>query len=144
MEVIVKKVGELKVGNYIYNEQDGEVYKIVSIETSKPGKHGSAKARIEAISVTSGKKIVIIKPTSDPIKVPQIKKIKGQIIATEKRKVPSPQGEVEEVVAQVMDLETYEVIEAKVPEELKDKVEPGANVIVWDLGVPVVMQVFKQ
>jgi len=43
-----------------------------------------------------------------------------------------------------MDLETYEVIEAKVPEELKDKVEPGANVIVWDLGVPVVMQVFKQ
>ncbi len=144
MEIIVKKVSELKPGNYIYNDADGEVYKIVNIETSKAGKHGSAKARIEAISIISGKKIVLVKPTSDPIKVPQIKKIRGQVIALEKRKVPTPEGEKEEVIAQVMDMETYETIEAKVPDELKDKVQEGSNVMVWDVGVPIIMQVFKE
>ena len=144
MEIIVKKVSELKVGNYIYNEADGEVYKIVNIETSKAGKHGSAKARIEAVSIISGKKIVLVKPTSDPIKVPQIKKIRGQVIALERRKVPTPEGEKEEVIAQVMDMETYETIEAKVPDEFKDKIQEGSNVMVWDVGVPIVMQVFKE
>ena len=144
MEIIVKKVSELKVGNYIYNEADGEVYKIVNIETSKAGKHGSAKARIEAVSLISGKKIVLVKPTSDPIKVPQIKKIRGQVIALERRKVPTPEGEKEEVIAQVMDMETYETIEAKVPDEFKDKIQEGSNVMVWDVGVPIVMQVFKE
>ena len=144
MEIIVKKVSELKVGNFIYNDADGEVYKIVSIETSKAGKHGSAKARIEAISVISGRKLVLVKPTSDPIKVPVIKKIRGQVIAVTKQKVPTPEGEKEEIIAQVMDMETYETIEAKVPDELKEKVKEGANVMVWDVGVPIVMQVFKE
>ncbi|RLF40421.1 MAG: translation initiation factor IF-5A, partial [Thermoplasmata archaeon] len=40
------EVRELRVNRYIII--DNEPCKIVSITTSKPGKHGDAKARIEA------------------------------------------------------------------------------------------------
>ena len=42
-------VGELRVGGYMMIE--GEPCRIVDIAKSKPGKHGSAKARIVAIGV---------------------------------------------------------------------------------------------
>lgn len=40
------ELGSLKPGNLVII--DGEPCKVVSIEKSKPGKHGSAKARVVA------------------------------------------------------------------------------------------------
>jgi translation initiation factor 5A len=49
-----KEIRELKVGRYV--NIDDEPCKIISISTSKPGKHGSAKANIDAVSIFSGSK----------------------------------------------------------------------------------------
>ena len=130
VEIQVKKVIDLKPGNYIW--YNGKVYRVVSIETSKTGKHGSAKARVEAISF-DGDKVVIIKPTQDPIEVPMIKKIKGQVISV-----------LSEDRVMVMDMDTYETFEAVVTDELKGKLTEGQRVVVWDIGEKVVMQAFKE
>jgi len=130
VEIQVEKVINIKPGRYIY--YNGKIYKVVSVETSKTGKHGSAKARIEAISL-DGEKIVIIKPTQDNIEVPIIVKRRGQVIS-----VLGPDRVL------VMDNEMYETYEARVPEELRDKVKEGVNVLVWDIGEKVVMQVYRE
>jgi len=48
------EIRTLKVGRYIII--DDEPSTIVNLEKSKPGKHGSAKARIDAIGVFDGQK----------------------------------------------------------------------------------------
>ncbi|HIP90660.1 MAG TPA: translation initiation factor IF-5A [Candidatus Nanopusillus sp.] len=130
VEIQIKKVIDLKPGNYIW--YNGKVYKVINVETSKTGKHGSAKARIEAISF-DGNKVVIIKPTQDPIEVPMIKKIKGQVISV-----------LSEDRVMVMDMDTYETFEAVVTDDLKGKLTEGQRVVVWDIGEKVVMQAFKE
>src|SRR5207244_13356473 len=52
-------VGSLKVGGYVVI--DGEPCKMVEFEKSKPGKHGSAKARIAEISIFTGRKKDLIR-----------------------------------------------------------------------------------
>ncbi|MEM3606666.1 MAG: translation initiation factor IF-5A, partial [Candidatus Bathyarchaeia archaeon] len=54
------EVGSLKVGQYVII--DGEPCKIVEFEKSKPGKHGSAKARIVGISLFTGQKKSMVNP----------------------------------------------------------------------------------
>ena len=49
------EIRTLKVGRFCV--VDEEAYKILSISKSKPGKHGSAKARLELVSLFSSKKI---------------------------------------------------------------------------------------
>ena len=48
----VVEVKTLKVGKYVII--DGEASKITSIQTSSPGKHGAAKARVEAAGIFDG------------------------------------------------------------------------------------------
>jgi len=112
-------VGALRVGSYIII--DGEPCKIVSYSKSKPGKHGSAKARIVAISVFDESKKTIVKPVSAQVDVPLIEKKTGQVIAL----LPS--------TVQLMDLETYEMLDAPYPEdeELKSKLDSGVEVEYW-------------
>ena len=54
------EIRTLKVGRFCV--VDDEAYKILSISKSKPGKHGSAKARLELVSLFSAKK----SPMSEP------------------------------------------------------------------------------
>ncbi|MHA1590689.1 MAG: translation initiation factor IF-5A [Candidatus Njordarchaeales archaeon] len=118
-------ISKIKEGHYIII--DGEPSKVVSISKSKPGKHGSAKARIVAIGVFDGVKRTIIKPVSDKIPVPIISKREGQVI--------NVMGDTVEV----MDAETYEVIEMRMPEgeDLRNKIQPGTYVEYWVmLGKP--------
>ncbi len=68
-------VGTVKIGQYIVI--DGEPCRIVEYEKSKPGKHGAAKARIVAISVTTGSKKNVISPVDARIDVPMIEKKTG-------------------------------------------------------------------
>jgi translation initiation factor 5A len=112
-------VGSLRVGGYMII--DGEPCHIVDITKSKPGKHGSAKARIVAIGVFDGVKRSFVKPVDLNAEVPIIDKRMGQVFAM------SPSG------VQIMDLETYEYFDAPFPEdaELKAKLTPGVEVEYW-------------
>ena len=65
-------VGDLRVGGYMMIE--GEPCKIMDITKSKPGKHGSAKARIVAIGVFDGQKRQFVKPVDCPAEIPIIDK----------------------------------------------------------------------
>ena len=73
------EIGALKVGSYVII--DNEACRIVEYSKSKPGKHGSAKARIVAIGVFDGAKRSIVKPVNAQAEVPIIEKKEGQIIA---------------------------------------------------------------
>ncbi len=112
------ELGALKVGSYVMVED--EPCRIVNYTKSKPGKHGSAKARVVAIGVFDGVKRSFVKPVSSQVEVPIIEKRGGQVIAL----LPS--------AVQVMDLETYEIFETPMPEEdLKSKLTSGVEVEFW-------------
>jgi len=114
-------VGNLRVGGYMI--ADNEPCRIVDITKSKPGKHGSAKARIVAIGIFDGVKRSIVKPVDANAEVPIIDKRSGQIFAV----TPSS--------IQIMDLETYEYLDAPYPEEedIKAKLAPGIEIEYWKI-----------
>ena len=66
------EIRTLKVGRYCC--VDDRAYKINSISTSKPGKHGSAKARIELVDIFTGAKISHVGSVSSSINVTLIEK----------------------------------------------------------------------
>lgn len=113
------ELGSIKVGSYVMVE--GEPCRIVDYAKSKPGKHGSAKARVVAIGVFDGVKRTFVKPVDSNVDVPLIEKRSGQVLAT----LPS--------AVQLMDLETYEVFEAPFPEDedLKGRLANGVEVEYW-------------
>jgi len=98
-----KEVRDLQEGNYVVIED--AACKIDSYSTAKPGKHGSAKARIDATGVFDGKKRSLSQPVDAKIWVPIINRKQGQVVS------------VDGDVAQVMDLDTYETISMRVPED---------------------------
>jgi translation initiation factor 5A len=109
---------------------DGEPCRILSVTTSAPGKHGGAKARLEAIGIFDNKRRSIVKPASTEIEIPIVEKKTGQVVAI--------MGDN----AQIMDLETYEIFESPIPEELKGKIKQGGEVLYWILmGRKMLMQV---
>jgi translation initiation factor 5A len=108
------EIRTLKVNRYLII--DDEPCKIKSISTSKPGKHGEAKARIEAIGVFDGQKRSVVKPVTHKVGVPIIDKRTAQVVALMGDNV------------QLMDMETYETFEMPVPDEYKGKLEPGQEV----------------
>ena len=110
------EVRTLKVNRYIII--DDEPCKIVSMSTSKPGKHGEAKARIEAIGVFDGQKRSIVHPVKHKVHVPMIDKRSAQILAF-------TGGDM----VQLMDLETYETFEMPIPDEYKGQLEPGKEIL---------------
>ncbi len=52
------EIGKIKEGRYIVVED--EPCKVVGLATSKPGKHGAAKARIDAVGIFDGVKRSIV------------------------------------------------------------------------------------
>ena len=66
------EIRTLKVGRYCCVED--KAYKINSISKSKPGKHGSAKARLELVDIFTGQKISHVGSGTDSINVPLIEK----------------------------------------------------------------------
>ena len=75
----VVEVKTLKVGKYVII--DGEASKITSIQTSSPGKHGAAKARVEALGIFDKQKRNFVKPVDSKCDVPMIDKRLGQVLA---------------------------------------------------------------
>jgi len=115
------EAGSLKPGSFVVI--DGEPCKVVEVEKSKPGKHGSAKARIVALGLFDNVKRSLIAPTDSKVEVPIVVKKNAQVIAVLQNSV------------QLMDLDTYEVYEVPLPteEELKNRIGPGVEVEVWEV-----------
>lgn len=113
-------VGSLRVGQNIII--DGEPCKIVALEKSKPGKHGSAKARLVAMGIFDNQKRSMISPVDARVDVPMIDKRSGQVIST---------GDA----MSIMDSENYEMLELPLPsdEEIRRKIEPGVTVEYWKI-----------
>jgi translation initiation factor 5A len=113
-------LGSLKVGSYIII--DNEPCRIVSYDHSKPGKHGSAKARVAAMGVFDGSKHSLVSPVSANVEVPLINKRNGQVI--------SISGDT----LQIMDLETFAVFDtSSVEEEIRNKIRQGGEVEYWQV-----------
>ena len=83
------------------------------MQHSKPGKHGAAKARIDAIGLFDGSKRSIVKPVDAKIYVPIVERKTAQVISIAGR------------TAQLMDTADYSTFELAIPEELAGKINPG-------------------
>src|SRR3989338_2331350 len=121
-------VGSLKKGDTII--VDDVPCKITDIATSRPGKHGHAKVNLMAVGILDGKKRNLVMPGHDKVEAPIIGKKTAQILA------------VNENNANVMDMESYETFEMEIPEELREQVHEGTEVLYWIImGMKVMKQV---
>ena len=109
---------DVKVGRFILI--DNVPCKVVDIEISSPGKHGHAKMRVTAIGIFDGSKKTLLQPSHAEVQAPVIKKTRAQVV--------SVSGDM----VQLMDSETYEVYDLKIPEELKGKVNAGGEAEVME------------
>lgn len=110
-------VGSLKKGSYVV--MDGAACIVSDTQTSRPGKHGHAKIRLTAVGIVDGKKRVEVMPGHDNINSPIIEKKTAQVLSITGDSV------------NVMDNETYETFDLKIPEELKGEIVEGVNVLYW-------------
>jgi len=120
------ELGSLKIGSYILlpvsDQPSGEPCRLTEYDTSKPGKHGSAKARIVAVGIFDGQKRPHVGPVNMQVHVPLIDKRAGQIISITGSKI------------QVMDSETFETIDVDmVEEELEGKLQQGNDIEYWNV-----------
>lgn len=106
------EIRTLKVGRYVAIEDSA--YKILSISKSKPGKHGSAKARLELENLFNKQKRSHVGTVTDTIQVPILEK--GSAIITHL--------EGEEVHA--MDTKTYASL--ILPIDTSMKLDPGGEI----------------
>ena len=98
------EIRTLKVGRYV--SIDDSAYKILSMSKSKPGKHGSAKARIELEDIFTGQKRSHVGTVTDNINIPIIEK--GSAIITH----------IQGSEVHAMDNKTYETLILPVEPEL--------------------------
>ncbi len=110
-----KEIRELKVGRYV--NIDDEPCKIVSIDTSKPGKHGSAKANIVATSIFTGAKKSLVGPVSTKCQVPLIDMRKATILYTNGSEVS------------VLDAETNQEVVIEINADHECSLDPGAEIL---------------
>ena len=113
-EIMYIPIKDVKEGRFILI--DNVPCKVVEIETSAPGKHGSAKVRITAIGIFDGQKRTLLKPSSADVEAPVIVKKRAQVVSITGNTV------------QLMDLESYETYELPIPQELMQNIKPGAEV----------------
>ncbi len=111
-DYMIAQMKDLKKGKYVII--DGIPCKVVDIQVSRPGKHGSAKARVTAVGIFNNEKKQLLKPVDAEVHIPIVQKKFGQIVAD-----TGDQW-------QVMDLETYETFEVKKNPEIS--VNPGDEV----------------
>ena len=110
-----QEMRELRVNRYVL--VDDEPCKILSIQTSKPGKHGEAKARVDAVGLFDGQKRSFVHPVTHKVRVPLIDRRRAQVLAL-----------VGENQVQLMDLENYETFELPISESQRDRLEPGKEI----------------
>ena len=116
-EIKLMQASSLRSGGYVI--LDGIVCVVRDIQTSKTGKHGSSKCRIEAVGIIGGQKKIHLCPSTDNVEVPVIEKNNAQVL--------SVHGDT----ATVMDNSTFETFDIKIADELKERVKEGSVVNYW-------------
>ena len=110
---------EARVGTNII--LDVKPFTVKKIDISKTGKHGHAKARIEAVGMIDGNKKVFVVPGHERFEVPLVDKRKGQVLS---------KGDT----ISLMDLETFETIDVQCPDtSVKEQLVEGENAEYWDI-----------
>ncbi len=104
----------LKIGSYIV--VDGEPSKIVSYQTAKTGKHGSMKARVDAIGIMDNQRRSIVKPVSAKVDTPIIERKIAQIT------------HIQGNILGLMDLDTYEPFEVQITDDIEGTPVEGAEI----------------
>jgi len=118
-EVKYKSVGSLQKGNYVVI--DGVASIVSDVAISRPGKHGHAKVNMSAVGMFDGKKRNVVMPGHDNIEVPVIEKKNAQVL------------NINGDSCNVMDSETYETFDLKIPDELKSELTEGVSVVYWEV-----------
>jgi translation initiation factor 5A len=109
------EIGKIKEGRYIVIED--EPCKVVGIATSKPGKHGAAKARIDAVGIFDGVKRSIVQPVGAKTYVPVVERKSGQVLS------------IAGTTAHLMDMKDYSNFEIPIPDDRKGHVEVGKEIV---------------
>jgi translation initiation factor 5A len=109
------EIGKIKEGRYVVIED--EPCRVLGIATSKPGKHGAAKARIDAVGLFDGVKRSIVQPVSAKAYIPVVERKSGQVIS------------IVGNTAQLMDMKEFTNFEIPIPEDRKSVVEVGKEIV---------------
>jgi translation initiation factor 5A len=109
------EIGKLKEGRYMVI--DDEPCRILGISISKPGKHGAAKSRIDAVGIFDGVKRSVVQPVSAKVYVPIVERKSGQVIAISGNHV------------QMMDMKDFQTIEIPAPEDKVSQIEVGKEIM---------------
>jgi translation initiation factor 5A len=105
---------ELKEGRYVIIDDEPCVIK--SIAKSKPGKHGAAKARVDAVGIFDGQKRSIVQPVTAKVYVPIVERKSGQVLT------------IGDTSAQLMDNNDYSTIDIPITDSDREKLEEGKEV----------------
>lgn len=116
-EIRQAAANSLRPGSYVIFA--GQACVVRNIDSSKTGKHGSMKCRIEAVGVLDGVKRIEIYSGQDNVEIPIIEKKNAQVLS------------VTGNIANVMDTENYETFDLEIPEDQKDRVKEGGQVSYW-------------
>jgi len=119
----------IQKGKYLIME--GAACIVSDVQISRPGKHGHSKVRISGVGIIDEKKRVLVMPGHDNVEVPIIEKKTAQVLS------------ISEDNANVMDSESYETFELKIPPELKDACIEGCSVVYWTILNDKVMKQIK-
>ena len=104
----------LKEGRYVIIDDEPCVIK--SIAKSKPGKHGAAKARVDAIGIFDNQKRSIVQPVTAKVYVPIVERKSGQVLT------------IGEDSVQLMDMGDYSTLDVPMTADDREKVEEGKEV----------------
>jgi translation initiation factor 5A len=108
------EVRELKEGRYVIIDDEPCIIK--GISHSKPGKHGAAKARVDAIGIFDNQKRSTVSPVTNKVYVPTVERRSGQVLSISENSV------------QLMDLGTYTTIDVPITADDKPNLEEGKEV----------------
>ena len=129
VDKIFGQMNDLKIGKYVIIEDIP--CKVVGMDKSKPGKHGAAKMRVEAIGLFSGTKHTLMKPSDADVEIPIVERRRAQIVS------------LSGTTAQLMDLENYETFEVEVPQDMRSDVEAGKEIqYMLVMGKKLLLRVF--
>ena len=130
-DIMYASMKDRNVGRFILI--DGIPCRVVNLEFSAPGKHGSAKVRVTAMGLFDNSKRTLLAPSHADVEVPIINKKKAQVVS------------LTDTSAQMMDLETYDTYEVPVPEDLRAVIKAGSEVeIIESMGKRAIGRVIGQ
>ena len=114
VDKIFGQMGDLSKGKYVL--VDEHPCRVMSMDKSKPGKHGAAKVNVVAISLLDGSKHSLMKPSDADIEIPIVERKRAQVIG------------VSGTSCQLMDMSSYETFEATIPEDMASEIEAGKEI----------------